>query len=704
MAADPLPVLDLSLRRREAQQYEVELRFNDPASADEDRLISACGPFERAQYQRREFDASETGDYGKLLGRDLLGAPAIQLKLAQWRTRVQQVNEGRALRVRLFIEPSAPELHALRWEALSDPASGEALFHGERVYFSRFLTSTDWRLVRLRARSELRALVAIASPNDLADAAIQLAPVDHQGELDRAHQSLDPIPITALSPGSPTGNATLDNIFDQLRRQEFDILYLVCHGALRDPSGGTDPVLWLEDAKGESAVTDAPTLARELDKLAILPRLVVFASCQSGGSGRTADEMGAMTAMAPRLAEAGIPAVVAMQDNIAMDTVARFMPVFFRELRGDGLVDRAMAVARGKIGGQDDYWAPVLYTRLRDACLWYVPGFGDSAQGFKGWPALVSDAEDGKCVPILGAGMVESIFGPSREITRRFAEDLKFPLASHDRDNLPSVAQYLAISQSPEVVRKKYRKQLTRELRQRYPELVPDADFHALLGAAGAAMRRRSPSEPHQVLASKRFNCPLYITTNPDTLLETALREAGKSPRINYCRWFEEMNREAGEGPPPDLDFPLAADAFRPDSRNPLVFHLFGLWDVPESLVLSEDDYFDYLIGATLNKDLIPGYVRGRLADSPLLFMGFHIDEWSFRVLFRQLKSQQGGNANRAKRHIGAQIGPDQDRIMDVNRARQFFQDYFATNQINLYWGNVEDFTGEFLRAAAQED
>ena len=38
---------------------------------------------------------------------------------------------------------------------------------------------------------------------------------------------------------------------------------------------------------------------------------------------------------------------------------------------------------------------------------------------------------------------------------------------------------------------------------------------------------------------------------------------------------------------------------YKPDKDNPLVYHLFGRLDIPESLVLTEDDYFDFLVGVT---------------------------------------------------------------------------------------------------------
>ena len=83
----------------------------------------------------------------------------------------------------------------------------------------------------------------------------------------------------------------------------------------------------------------------------------------------------------------------------------------------------------------------------------------------------------------------------------------------------------------------------------------------------------------------------------------------------------------------------------RPTAAAPFVYHLFGRLTDPESLVLTEDNYFDFLMGITANRTLIPDFVIGQLAQSALLFLGFRLDEWDFRVLFRSLMNQEGRSA-----------------------------------------------------------
>jgi hypothetical protein len=111
--------------------------------------------------------------------------------------------------------------------------------------------------------------------------------------------------------------------------------------------------------------------------------------------------------------------------------------------------------------------------------------------------------------------------------------------------------------------------------------------------------------------------------------------------------------------------------------------------------VITEDDYFDYLIGVTSNKDLIPAGVRRALADTALMFLGFSMDDWSFRVLFRSIMNQSGGSRRSRYAHVAVQINPEEGRIIEVDAARRFFESYFHSSAITIYWGSVEDFVRE---------
>jgi hypothetical protein len=103
--------------------------------------------------------------------------------------------------------------------------------------------------------------------------------------------------------------------------------------------------------------------------LAVRPRLVILAACQSASS---SDRPGAsLIALGPRLALAGVGAVLAMHDTISVDTIVAGMPILFDELRQHGIVDRAVAAMRNVLATRgDDWWQPVLYLRLQDGRIW----------------------------------------------------------------------------------------------------------------------------------------------------------------------------------------------------------------------------------------------------------------------------------------------------------------------------------------------
>jgi hypothetical protein len=68
------------------------------------------------------------------------------------------------LRVCVSIDPSAPELLSLRWELLGHPSTGVTLGTSETTLLSRWMSSDDWRPVRLRAKAVVRALAAVSAP------------------------------------------------------------------------------------------------------------------------------------------------------------------------------------------------------------------------------------------------------------------------------------------------------------------------------------------------------------------------------------------------------------------------------------------------------------------------------------------------------------------------------------------------------------
>ncbi len=295
--------------------------------------------------------------YGATLRDALFADPEARTMFAE--ARAASLDIGRRLRVRLRVPP---ELHLLRWEMLLDPRSGRQLALESNLLLTRHLDSDEYQSVHLRPRGHVRALVAVATASNLSD--YRLASIDARTEITRVRAALTGIRVDTLGDDVP---CTLAALGERLRVGDgVDILYLIAHGAFIHGAAK----LYLAGTDTKVVVADGSMLAdllRSLDERR--PRLVVLASCESAGDGLAAT----LATLAPQLALAGVPAVVAMQGRISMETIKGFAPVFFSELLRDGLADRALAMARQAVRERTDWWLPVLYTRLREGRIWALP-------------------------------------------------------------------------------------------------------------------------------------------------------------------------------------------------------------------------------------------------------------------------------------------------------------------------------------------
>jgi hypothetical protein len=348
--------------------HEVALSYRGPGSDAEDPVARGIVRFDLTGLLELEARPME---YGKLLASQLLADGALMVEFV----RAEAKASSGVLRMILRIDPSAQELHRLRWELLRHPQSGVLLSTSETVLLSRSISSRNAREVKLRARKAVTALIAISAPAPDKLRSMGLAEVDYEGEVKRVRDALGGVEVRTL--GGPTDPLTVDRLSEQLR-DGVDILYLVSHGMLGRLTGV--PALALQDDEGEAKWIKAEDLADRIGELLHRPLLVVLASCQSAGDGNlVAQGTTAQVTLVGHLADAGVPAIIAMQGLITMRTIEMMMPVFFKELLRDGQIDRALAVARSKVRDRDDAWMPALYTRLKVGCLW-DNSLGDSPE------------------------------------------------------------------------------------------------------------------------------------------------------------------------------------------------------------------------------------------------------------------------------------------------------------------------------------
>jgi len=613
--------------------------------------------------------------YGKLLTRLLIDEAGVGAALKRARD-IADSNQG-SVRFRLHFDESASELHALRWETLRDPDDREsALLTSDKVLFSRYVASHRPPPRQPRPVSAMKALVVIANPSDLGSLLIPLSAIDVEAETAAANKRLKLFEVTSLI---SNGTATFKNMMAKLREERFDLLYLVCHGY--DLYG--EPRLVLEMENGKAEVVDGDVMIRQFHQITA-PRMVVLASCYSGGASQTASST-ALARLGPRLAfDIGIPAVIAMQGEISVPTASQFLTTYFENVSQHGEVDRAVSAARAAVAGRTDWWVPVLYMRVTNGKIWIDPG-PDGRIGpphFGKWEGLLQHIRNGICTPIIGFGVYESIFGREDMLAYRWAEAYGYPFQNDRRDELPQIAQYISVAQNETYPSDILQGYFRNEIHSRFGLGNGQETQTALDELITTAWREHAlANDPYRVLA--QLQCKLYLTTNIASTMETALADVGVNAISRTCKWNDDIV-EPGELP----------QQFDPE--KPVVFHLFGQLSNPYSIVITEDNYFDYLMAAgTEKKDpMIPQPIRTLMNRSSLLFLGFDITNWNFRVLFRSLLNPGGLIHRKRFTHAAVQVDP---KVSDPDLVLGYLDRYIGRQNITIFNGSLETFVERLI-------
>ena len=238
---------------------------------------------------------------------------------------------------------------------------------------------------------------------------------------------------------------------------------------------------------------------------------------------------------------------------------------------------------------------------------------------------------------------------------------------------------------------------------------VPDLSFAEIVSQLGYTKPLES-SDPLDKLANIPFSN--YITTSYHDFLERALLKADRKPITQYLQVDNQ-----GKVTAPILDSrgkPLTAPIL--DSQNnilvdipnlrgsktyPVVYHLFGFESAPELLVLSEGDYIHFLISVVsdlltpvTNSDGqerglprgLPMGLRTVISSNSLFLLGYQLQDWDFRGLFRLIMQMRNDDEERG---IFIQIPPKGDfteKILD------YLSKYFLQQRFGVGWKHPTEF------------
>jgi hypothetical protein len=283
------------------------------------------------------------------------------------------------------------------------------------------------------------------------------------------------------------------------------------------------------------------------------------------------------------------------------------------------------------------------------------------------WTMLLQRIKRGECTPFLGAGAAYPALPLGSTLAREMAERHQYPL--ENPSDLVRVTQYVAVQTDP-----------------LFPKLEV-LDAIAKAKPPDFAL----PNEPHGVLA----DLPLkyYFTTNYDDYMVRALVSRGKHPQRELFRWNSELAQTHDSIFDTELEH-------EPTSAGPIVFHLHGHNEVPDSLVLTEDDYLDFLVNVSSNRCQVPHWIERALARNTLLFIGYSLADWSFRVIFQSLVNTRERSLQRGNFMVQVLPLPPDAPEEERRRVQHYLDKYFNGKRIRVYWGTAAEFCQELRERA----
>lgn len=232
-------------------------------------------------------------------------------------------------------------------------------------------------------------------------------------------------------------------------------------------------------------------------------------------------------------------------------------------------------------------------------------------------PAIADWIKRGKCILFLGAGVHSP---PPEDSPYTYAETQRPPLGTALARHLADAVGF-ADHFPNEPVSNLQRVSLFYQIQHSRQQLISEVQR--------AVDKNKQPSPLVRALGSLDF--PLVITTNYDRLFEKALMQAGKDPFIGVYKKNDGAEKEGADAYP-DMDDPT------PD--RPFVFKIHGDVQQPESVVITDEDYVHFVLRMT-EKDQyapIPQIFNVRLAQWPVLFIGYSLMDFNFRLLFKTLR------------------------------------------------------------------
>jgi len=93
---------------------------------------------------------------------------------------------------------------------------------------------------------------------------------------------------------------------------------------------------------------------------------------------------------------------------------------------------------------------------------------------------------------------------------------------------------------------------------------------------------------------------------------------------------------------------------------------------------------------AAADKRMLPPAIQAALTQRSLLFIGYGLQDWTFRFMFMRLtKAVPGINL---RRHVSVQLPPGPADSPASHDITEQLERYYAEWRISVFWGTAEEF------------
>ena len=288
--------------------------------------------------------------------------------------------KSQGLRIRLRLGDAS--LADLPWEYLYSPTVNRFTALSIRTPLVRYMDLPD-PIGPISVTPPIRALVMISSPADYPQ-------LDVEGEWSRLNEALSDLVRSSQLVVDRLDNATLSALQRQLRQESYHIFHFIGHGEF--DQAAQEGVLILKDDEGRGHRVGSQSLGMLLHDHSSL-RVAILNACE----GARTSAQDPFAGSAQTLVQQGIPAVIAMQFEIADEVAATFAHEFYGALSDGYPIDAAVTEARKAIfaAGNDVEWAtPVLYLRAPDGRIFDLEPSSFAASQREAQRALRCDGID----------------------------------------------------------------------------------------------------------------------------------------------------------------------------------------------------------------------------------------------------------------------------------------------------------------------